>query len=252
MPAGLLARAVVGALADTDVLAGLLQGVGVSPRPHAPIAPPPGHAAATPPDGVTPARVVNVSTVPLPHDQPRRAPLQPARRGTRRERWDRHAASGGMTFLARFWAKVDQSGGSDACWPWCGARNGDGYGLISLRRDGARQIVRSAHRVAYELERREEIPDGLTLDHMCRNPRCVNSRHLEVVTNRENILRGDGWGGRNARRTSCPRGHAYEPGNTYRKPGRVSRECWTCKRALDRARRKPASQSGGIVTPPSL
>src|SRR6266496_2265386 len=90
--------------------------------------------------------------------------------------------------VTRFWAKVDRSGGSRACWLWTGKTGRDGYGRIGLGGRGALVRVR-AHRFAYELLI-GPIPDGLQIDHLCRVRHCVNPAHLEPVTQRENILRG--------------------------------------------------------------
>src|SRR6266576_3456485 len=99
----------------------------------------------------------------------------------------------------RFWAKVDRRG-SEECWPWQ-ANRGRGYGNVWI----AGRMYR-AHRVAYELLI-GPIPEGLTLDHLCRNRGCVNPAHLEPVTSRENTLRGEGISANNARKTHCKHGH---------------------------------------------
>lgn len=85
----------------------------------------------------------------------------------------------------RFWAKVswtldDWGTRKSPCWNWQKALNVKGYGLFNI--NGSSCL---AHRIAYELER-EEIPEGLTLDHLCHNPRCVNPWHLEAVSQGEN------------------------------------------------------------------
>jgi hypothetical protein len=89
--------------------------------------------------------------------------------------------------------------------------------------------VRQAHRFAWELLR-GAIPDGLTLDHLCRNRRCVNPDHLEPVTAVENTMRGQAPHAINARKTHCLRGHAFDEENTYvRSDG--ARICRACVRA---------------------
>lgn len=106
--------------------------------------------------------------------------------------------------LTNFWKRVDRSGGDDACWEWRGGLTTWGYGHFRLGEKHA-----GSHRVAYELIR-GVIPEGLVIDHLCRNRRCCNPWHMEVVTNRENLLRGNGFSGRNVRKTHCPKGHPYD------------------------------------------
>ena len=119
--------------------------------------------------------------------------------------------------VAAFWAKVNKSEG---CWEWTGARQPAGYGTV-------RVLNRTclAHRVAYE-SLVGPIPDGLHLDHLCRNPSCVNPAHLEPVTNRENITRGLCA----VRGTHCKRGHEFTPENTYNVPKTGQRQCRECVR----------------------
>lgn len=89
---------------------------------------------------------------------------------------------------ARFWEKVTVA--SNGCWLWTGAHATEGYGYfrVGSHRDGSRRNLR-AHRVTYELLH-SEIPEGLEPDHLCRRPACVNPAHIEIVTTRENQLRG--------------------------------------------------------------
>lgn len=75
---------------------------------------------------------------------------------------------------------TDKSGD---CWLWQGALDRDGYGRVTVDGRG-----HPAHRVMYEVAV-GPIPAGLTLDHLCRVPRCVNPSHLEPVTNAENARR---------------------------------------------------------------
>lgn len=98
-----------------------------------------------------------------------------------------------------FWAMVDSDGD---CLVWTGHINSDGYGTASLKNRDTK-----AHRLAYKLTV-GEIPERLMLDHLCRNRACVNPQHLEVVTNRENVVRGL------ESRGVCKNGHPRHPALT--------------------------------------
>ena len=87
--------------------------------------------------------------------------------------WAEKAA---RTFAERFWARVDQSPGPDACWPWTGALKEKGYGTVSRNN----KMVRT-NRIAYELEK-GEIADGMLVCHSCDNPVCCNPSHLWLGT----------------------------------------------------------------------
>lgn len=128
----------------------------------------------------------------------------------------------GMTTRERFWSKVDRSGGPESCWEWQAARNWRGYGRFAVKR-----VEIGAHRVAYMMDV-GPIPDGLHLDHLCRNTSCVNPAHLEAVSPRENYMRGEGVGALNAAKTECLRGHEFTPENTRFYAGK--RHCRTCMR----------------------
>jgi len=107
------------------------------------------------------------------------------------------------------------------CWDWISRFNGvDGYGLAKCNR---KNIL--AHRLSYELHI-GPIPEGMCLDHLCRNRKCVNPDHLEPVTLKENIKRG--WAAR-PRVTHCKYGHPYA-GDNLRITPHGKRVCRACQR----------------------
>jgi len=140
----------------------------------------------------------------------------------------------------RFWEKVDKNGpipearpGLGPCWVWTANKVHNGYGRFKPTKQG-RKV--KAHTWAYEAEI-GPVPKGLELDHLCRNRACVNPSHLEPVTHRENLMRGNSIVAQAARKTHCPNGHEYSPENT--RMGREGdRQCWLCKQARDRARQQ--------------
>lgn len=129
----------------------------------------------------------------------------------------------------RFWAKVEKT---DWCWHWTAGVDKDGYGRIWVSQKAR---TRRAHRIAYEMLV-GPIPSGLTLDHLCRNPACVNPDHLEPVTNRENILRGNTLQRANALKRECDSGHPFDEANTYVRPN-GARTCRICRREYKRRHR---------------
>lgn len=115
------------------------------------------------------------------------------------------------------------------CWQWTGAVSRAGYGRFWLT--GATDAYRAAWQIF-----RGEIPAGLTLDHLCRNRRCVNPEHLEPVPGPVNILRGNGPTAVNARKTHCKRGHPFDAENTgITSNGRRCRRCGIDREAAKRA-----------------
>ncbi len=115
------------------------------------------------------------------------------------------------------------------CWEWTSSKVQNGYGNIWVGDPDRRCAM--AHRVAYELLV-GPIPEGMTLDHLCRVRHCVNPAHLEPVTNRENLLRGEGFSAVNARKTHCKRGHEFNERNAYyrtKRRGGFERDCKLCK-----------------------
>lgn len=111
------------------------------------------------------------------------------------------------------------------CWEWVGARTGGttgGYGSIRIEPGSGPRV--GAHRLVYEILI-GRVPDGRELDHLCRNRGCVNPDHLEPVTHRENLLRGETIIAIQAARTRCPQGHRYDYADR-----RGWRGCRRCRR----------------------
>lgn len=121
---------------------------------------------------------------------------------------------------------------NSGCWLWTGASSKDG-GTGGYGRIGVRGRLLMAHRFSYEAFR-GPIPDGLFLDHLCRVHSCVNPDHLEAVTPRVNVLRGQTICRANAEKTHCLHGHAFSAENTYIVPRTGERACRTCARTNDR------------------
>lgn len=113
-----------------------------------------------------------------------------------------------------FWPKVQRTEG---CWTWMANRTVRGYGLFTY---GGH--THSVHRLSYELLV-GPIPDGLQIDHLCRNPPCVNPAHLEPVTFAENQRR------RFVLLTHCKRGHEQTDQNVI-VGGDGGRRCRLCQR----------------------
>ncbi|MEV8056553.1 HNH endonuclease signature motif containing protein [Streptomyces antimycoticus] len=119
------------------------------------------------------------------------------------------------------------------CWVWSGGRDKNGYAIVTIQGRSVR-----GHRWVWE-QMTGDIPAGLVLDHLCRNPPCLNPDHLEPVTAQVNTVRGNGpsrsaENGRRANlvKTQCPAGHSYSGENLIASPGR--RECRECGRRRSR------------------
>lgn len=125
-------------------------------------------------------------------------------------------------FQFKVWPRGD-------CWEWRGAiKKKTGYGSFAV--DGTKRI--EAHRASY-LIAKGPIPQGLEIDHICRHRWCVRPSHLEAVSHKENLRRGD----TNAEKPTCKRGHPFNDANTYHVHGR--RWCRVCDR--ERKRRERAA-----------
>ncbi len=129
---------------------------------------------------------------------------------------------------------------NSGCWLWMACDNGAGYGLLQIN---GRQIL--AHRFAYETFI-GPIPRDKQLDHLCRVRCCVNPLHLEAVTRKENILRGECPQAKNARKTHCHVGHPLSGNNLHVLPD-GSRRCRECNRRTSLRYRK---RSGATIRAP--
>jgi hypothetical protein len=140
-----------------------------------------------------------------------------------------------------FWRKAEPA--ESGCWEWIAGKFPNGYGHAHVRRGFKDYVSAGAHRIAWALTN-GPIPDGLVIDHLCRNRACVNPAHMEVVSQRENVLRGDSPQTSRARwrgQTHCKRGHSLtDSSNVYVIPTTGSRQCKACRRitAIQRGERR--------------
>lgn len=126
------------------------------------------------------------------------------------------------------------------CDEWKGTISAKGYGVITIR---GKQLY--AHRLSLMLRLGRGLPSNKVIDHLCRNTRCINPEHLELVTNGENVLRGESAPAKNRFKTQCPKGHPLDGTTTrtnkgkylYKEP-KIWRYCRTCKRVARSVRNK--------------
>ena len=119
------------------------------------------------------------------------------------------------------WFSTKYAAQPDGCWYWTGAKYSNGYGKTKV--PGQRRMM-VAHKLSYLLHV-GEYDQSLDLDHLCRNRACVNPHHLEPVTRKENLSRGDKPV---LKRDFCRRGHAMTNGNIYYYPSGMKRACIQC------------------------
>jgi HNH endonuclease len=125
-------------------------------------------------------------------------------------------------------------------------------GYIRVRCDGKDIML---HRLIYE-HFRGPVPQGLLLDHLCRNPGCCNPDHLEPVTSRENTMRGNTLARRWATADCCVNGNPWIPETTLRRKG-GARRCRICiqdktKRQLERIRQRTHCRQGHLLSPENV
>jgi hypothetical protein len=120
---------------------------------------------------------------------------------------------------------------NSGCRLFLGSLNDAGYGKFGMGHGGWDR----AHRVAYSAFI-GPIPDGLTIDHLCRNRACIEPTHLEAVSKRTNTLRGISPAAIHARKTACHNGHEFTEENTYIEIGNSARHCRQCRRDRGKAR----------------
>jgi hypothetical protein len=142
----------------------------------------------------------------------------------------------------RFWSRVSITGPDPSiCWLWTGTKHV--YGLFRVN-----GRMKAAHRLAYE-EIIGPIPAGLVLDHLCRNPICVNPLHLEPVTHQVSNRRGlspklasERMKARHRARTHCKHGHPFTPENT-----RLGRNGRKCRKCVARRSREWRQRKRGVI-----
>jgi hypothetical protein len=132
----------------------------------------------------------------------------------------------------QFWGHVTQSPDS-SCWIWAGPKGGGQYGSFAHSNWGTAR----PHRIMY-MWVHGPIPGGKVIDHLCRNRLCVSPDHLEAITDRENILRGNGSPAQNARATHCKDGHPLTGDNVIQSilEKKGERQCRIC--TMERSRVK--------------
>lgn len=138
-------------------------------------------------------------------------------------------------FEDRLWRRVGIS--ATGCWHWTG-HTASGYGRIRFE-----QRAQLIHRLVFTLLV-GPIPEGMVLDHLCRNTRCCNPAHLEVVTIQTNTRRGVSPAAVNAVKTECVNGHPFDAQNT-RHNTNGKRSCRACAREW--ARRNSPARVRGVL-----
>lgn len=152
-------------------------------------------------------------------------------------------------FEKKYIVSADKSYKNIPCWEWVAAKQIAGYGVFQIG-----YKIYMAHRVSWTLVN-TQIPENLQVDHLCRVRHCVNPAHLEPVTGKENIRRGDtglktaAW---HKAKTHCPHGHEYTEENIYRQPQKdclsgYCRVCRECERLRGKRRNMLKKKGSSVV-----
>ncbi len=132
--------------------------------------------------------------------------------------------------FTRFMECVQRS--PNGCLLWTGEIIRNGYGRFFVRKNSKKKIRPMAHRWIFEYLK-GPIPEGLELDHLCRTRACVEVNHLEPVTSRVNVLRGETEAARNKAKTHCKHGHPLSGDNLFY-DSQGYRQCRICQRRANR------------------
>lgn len=141
------------------------------------------------------------------------------------------------TLNDRFLERFEQTNG---CWEWKSTMHHSGYGVIYK---SPKQLL--AHRVSWEYYNKTVIPDELEVDHICRNRKCVNPKHLRIVTHKINCLENsESPLAKHAKKTHCPKGHPLSGDNLvkYHLEKLNQRFCKACFNQWQRNNRKKKAE----------
>lgn len=134
-----------------------------------------------------------------------------------------------VPLIVRFWRHIEIDVQTQ-CWNWTGKLINSGYGLFGVGTKKENKF-KTSHRWSYEYFR-GSIIKPFTVDHLCHNRICCNPFHLEVVSQKENVRRGEGILSINYRKTRCKWGHEFTSENT--RIIKLGRKCKECEREANR------------------
>ena len=156
----------------------------------------------------------------------------------------------GVLVMARFWKQVDIKGEND-CWNWKGKGTKKGYARFFFNHKSKlihHFMLFMTGKYISKIDRYEKCTD-----HLCRNPRCVNPKHLEIVSFKENILRGNGITARKKRQKFCKRGHLLDKKHIVgwvwkHRGGRQCKRCGQDNQNKYRARKRANKLSANEIS----